>query len=123
MRSTRICGQIAETTADGTAETYLYAVSNLACESYKNDYPFLDSVRTLIPISTMQIKLRGSDETISISSYPQGTPVESEFTGPIHWLFFDMQPGDFVGAQYHVVSGVFKGYDFFLDGPSQELVF
>ena len=98
-------------------------MTNLACESYKNNYPFLDSVRNLVPISTIAVKLKDKPDPVSIKIYPQGEVVSSEFTGPIHWLFMDVQPGDFVGAQYQVVKGMLKGYDFFLDGPQQDLVF
>jgi hypothetical protein len=108
---------------EGTAETYLYSVSNLACESFKNDYIGIDSVRALTPVSTLKVDLANSDKSFEIDVYPAGKPVQSEFTGPLHRLFLDVQPGDFVGAQYHVIKGILKGYDFFHNGPEQEIMY
>jgi hypothetical protein len=107
----------------GSAETYLYSVSNLACEAYKNNYIGIDSIRTLTPVSTLKIDLADGGEPIEIDVYPAGKPVKSEFTGPLHRLFLDVQPGDFVGAQYHVIKGILKGYDFFNNGPEQEIMY
>jgi hypothetical protein len=107
----------------GSAETYLYSVSNLACESFKNDYVGIDSIRNLTPVSTLKVDLINGSEPFEIDVYPAGKPVQSEFTGPLHRLFLDVQPGDFVGAQYHVIKGILKGYDFFRNGPEQEIMY
>jgi hypothetical protein len=107
----------------GTSETFLRDLSNAACESFKNNYPFIDSVRGLQPFSTVEVTFKNDAPKVLLNIYPNGTPVYSEFTGPVHRLFIDVVPGDFLGAQYTVVKGMLRGYDYFFDGEEQQLIF
>ena len=107
----------------GTSEIFLRDLSNLACESFKNNYPYIDSIRGLQPFSTVRVTFKNDTSNLLLNIYPNGQPVHSEYTGPIHRLFFDVVPGDFLGAQYQVVKGVLRGYDYFFEGKEQDLVF
>jgi len=107
----------------GTSETFLRDLSNAACESFKNNYPFVDSIRNLQPFSTVVLTFKNDTSKLQLKIYPNGQPVYSEFTGPVHRLFIDVVPGDFLGAQYQVIKGFLRGYDYFFEGTDQELVF
>jgi len=107
----------------GTSEIFIRDLGNAACESFKNNYPFVDSIRRLQPFSTVRVSFKNDTSHLLLNIYPNGQPVHSEFTGPIHRLFIDVAPGDFLGAQYQVVKGVLRGYDFFFEGEDQQLVF
>jgi uncharacterized protein DUF4340 len=108
---------------EGTSEIFLRALSNAACESFKNNYPFVDSIRRLQPFSTVQVTFKNDTSKLRLNIYPNGQPVYSEYTGPVHRLFIDVMPGDFLGAQYQVIKGFLRGYDFFFEGTDQELIF
>lgn len=107
----------------GTSEIFLRDLSNAACESFKNNYSYIDSIRHLQPFSTILVKFKNDTSELILNIYPHGQPVRSEYTGPVHRLFIDALPGDFMGAQYQVVKGFLRGYDYFFEGKEQELVF
>ena len=112
-----------DTYRNGTAEKYLRALANAACESYDNTYSMIDSVRGLQPFSTVTVTMRDTSENFRMSIYPKGTPVYSEYTGPVHRLMIDLDTGDFLLVQYNVVKDFLRGYDYFHDGPEHELIF
>ncbi len=107
----------------GTSEMFIRDLSNLACESFKNNYPFLDSIRRLQPFSSVRVTFKNDTSQLWINTYPNGIPVYSEFTGPLHRMFMDVTPGDFMGGQYQVIKGILRGYDYFFEGDDQELIF
>ena len=108
---------------NGTAQNYLRELVNAACESFDNNYALADSIRSLQPFSTIAIHMEDSTQNVTLNLYPKGNPIYSEFSGPIHRLMIDMQPGDFLLAQYQVIKGFLRGYDYFFEGPEYELVF
>jgi hypothetical protein len=48
--------------------------------------------------------------------------VYTQFSPPVHRLFIERVPGDFVLAQFEVIKGMLRGYDFFT-GIETELIF
>ena len=106
----------------GTAESYLNALVNAACEGYENQYVLKDSIRALIPFCQLQIELKGDNKPVSVRIWPKGAPVYTVNAPPVHRLFVDRIPGDFVLVQYDVIKGMLRGYDFFTGGETN-LVF
>jgi hypothetical protein len=106
----------------GTAEPFLNALAEAACEGYENQYPLKDSIRSLIPFCRMEIELREGRQAVELRIWPKGTPVYTMNSPPVHRLFVERTPGDFVLAQYDVIKGMLRGYDFFT-GTETELVF
>ncbi len=111
-----------KTYRDGTAESFLTALTEAACEGFENQYPLKDSIRSLIPFCKMQIKLTDDKPQVDVSIWPKGIPVYTEFSPPVHRLFIERTPGDFVLVQFDVVKGMLRGYDFFA-GIESTLVF
>jgi hypothetical protein len=108
----------------GTGEEYLRALTGVACESYLSNYEKVDSIRSMVPVTRILITRRDTSRNVHLNLYPRGEIVHSEFAGPIHRLFVDMQPeGQLVGAQYNVIKGIFRGYDYFFAGKDQEIIF
>jgi hypothetical protein len=106
---------------DGTAEAFLKAISEAACEGFENQYSRRDSIQSLVPFCTMQIDLI-NDEQVEVRIWPKGVPVYTQFSPPVHRLFIERVPGDFVLAQFEVIKGMLRGYDFFA-GIETELIF
>lgn len=106
---------------EGTGEAFLKALSEAACEGFENQYPKKDSIYGLVPFCEIQIE-RAEMEPVAVRIWPKGTPVYTQHSSPVHRLFIDVKPGDFVLAQYEVVKGMLRGYDFFT-GQETELVF
>ena len=106
----------------GSAENFIRELTNAACESYNNQYPSADSVRTLVPFSSIGIIMKDTVYNVRLNIYPKGNPVISEFSSPYHRMFIDMVPGDFLLVQYDVIKGFLRGYDYFFEGPDHELV-
>jgi hypothetical protein len=48
--------------------------------------------------------------------------VYTQFSPPVHRLFIERVQGDFVLAQFEVIKGMLRGYDFFA-GIETELIF
>jgi hypothetical protein len=105
----------------GTAEAFLKAISEAACEGYENQYARKDSIQSLTPFCTMEIGLV-NNEQVEILIWPKGAPVYTQYSPPVHRLFIERKPGDFVLAQFEVIKGMLRGYDFFT-GIETELVF
>lgn len=97
---------------NGTAEAFLKALTEAACEGYENQYPGRDSIRSLSPFCDMQIKLKDESQ-VQVRIWPKGPVVYTLNAPPVHRLFVERSPGDFVLVQFEVIKGVFCGYDFF----------
>jgi hypothetical protein len=106
---------------NGTGEAFLNAVAEAACEGFENQYPLKDSIRALVPFCHMQLILK-DDRKVEVKIWPKGAPVYTANSPPVHRLFIQRIPGDFVLAQYDVIKGMLRGYDFFTGGESN-LVF
>ena len=106
---------------NGTAEVFLKALSEAACEGFENHYALKDSIRSLTPFCQMEISLE-DNSTVELKIWPKGVPVYTEFSPPVHRLFVERIPGDFVLAQYEVIKGILRGYDYFT-GTETELIF
>jgi len=110
-----------KTYRDGTADAFLRALSEAAREGFENQYLSKDSIRSLTPFCAMRISLNNAD-TIMLKIWPKGTPVYTQYSPPVHRLFVERIPGDFVLAQFDVIKGMLRGYDFFT-GVETELIF
>jgi len=106
---------------NGTAEAFLKALSEAACEGFENQYARKDSIRNLTPFCAIEVYLDG-DKKVELKIWAKGTPVYTQFSPPVHRLFVERIPGDFVLAQFEVIKGVLRGYDFFT-GVETELIF
>jgi hypothetical protein len=106
----------------GTGEAFLNALAGAACEGYENGYPLKDSIRAMVPFCEMLIGTRNAQEDIAVRIWPKGTPVYTQYSPPVHRLFIERTPGDFVLAQFEVVKGMLRGYDFFT-GQETQLIF
>ena len=107
----------------GTADLYLRALTSMACESYETGFAAMDSIRNLQPFSRIAIETNDSTRNVLLNLYPKGPLISSEFSPPVHRMFIDMIPGDFLLVQYSVIKGMLRGYDFFFEGDGQELIF
>lgn len=97
------------------ADNFMRDLTNVACESFENDYPKKDSIRALLPWSEYQLTLRGGD-SIGFSLYPCGPLIESEFSPSVHRFFIDCNTGDFMLGQYSVLEDILRGYEYFILG-------
>jgi len=70
----------------------------------------------------MQITLGENSAPVDLRIWPKGVPVYTADSPPVHRLFIDKKPGDFVLVQYSVIKGMLRGYDFFT-GNESNLVF
>jgi hypothetical protein len=111
-----------KTYRDGTAESFLTALAEAACEGFENQYPGKDSIRSLVPFSQIRIQLRDNMSPVEVKIWPKGVPVYTPNSPPVHRLFVERIPGDFVLAQFDVIKGMLRGYDFFA-GVESSLVF
>lgn len=107
----------------GTGEAFLKALSEAACEGFENQYPLKDSIRNLIPFCRMQIGLRDEKPPVELRIWPKGAPVYTANSPPVHRLFVERSPGDFVLVQFDVIKGMLRGYDFFTGIEESTLVF
>lgn len=113
-----------DTYRPGTGDEYIRALTTVACESYMSAYDKQDSIRSLVPVTRIHMAHRDTTRNVLLNIYPRGEIVRTEFTGPIHRLFVDLQPtGQLMGAQYDVIKGIFRGYDYFFEGTDEEIFF
>jgi hypothetical protein len=105
----------------GTGDAFLKSLTEAACEGFENEYPFRDSILNLVPFCHMLITKK-NDEVVEVKVWPKGVPVYTQNSSPVHRLFIQRTPGDFVLAQYEVIKGIFRGYDFFT-GRESNLLF
>ena len=91
--------------------SYFTSLSQLACEDYLIDAPERDSILQLEPFVHMQIVY--PDKRNHIRFYPIGAPAKSEFSAPFNRYFIDYEGRDFMVAQYNVIKGAFRSYDYF----------
>lgn len=91
--------------------SYFTSLSQLACEDYLIDAPERDSILQLEPFVHMQIVY--PDKRTNLRFYPVGAPVRSEFSPPFNRYFIDYEGRDFMLAQYNVIKGAFRSYDYF----------
>lgn len=97
------------------ADVFLKAISNAACESFENQYPDKDSIRSLLPWSVYAIRLENGD-SIGLTLYPSGPLMASNFNDePVHRFFVDCSCGDFMLAQYGVLRELLRGYEHFIN--------
>ena len=106
---------------EGTGEAFLTALAEAACEGFENQYPLKDSIRALVPFCHMQLSMK-NDQKVEVKIWPKGVPVYTANSPPVHRFFIERIPGDFVLAQFDVIKGMLRGYDFFTGGESN-LVF
>ncbi|HEX5111750.1 MAG TPA: hypothetical protein VFV79_02810 [Saprospiraceae bacterium] len=92
-------------------KSYLITLSKLACEDYVNNIPEKDSVLQLKPF--MEMRLVYPDKHSRLRFYPVGTPGNSEFSSPYSHYYIDYEGRDFMLAQYEVIKGAFRSYDYF----------
>ncbi|HLF65908.1 MAG TPA: DUF4340 domain-containing protein [Saprospiraceae bacterium] len=111
-----------KTYRDGTGEIFLRALAEAACEGYENQYPLKDSIRGLTPFCQMQIRRKDGKQPVEVRIWPKGAPVYTANSPPVHRLFVERTPGDFVLVQFDVIKGMLRGYDFFT-GSESNLVF
>lgn len=92
-------------------KSYLINLSSLACEDFVNDIPEKDSVLLLKPF--MEMKIIYPDKKTRLRFYPVGEPVDTEFSSPYSHYYIDYEGQDFMLAQYEVIKGAFRSYDYF----------
>jgi hypothetical protein len=91
--------------------SYLTTLSQLACEDYLHDAIERDSILKLEPFVHMQVVY--PDKRTSLRFYPIGAPAKSEFSPAFNRYFIDYEGRDFMLAQYNVIKGAFRSYDYF----------
>jgi hypothetical protein len=91
--------------------SYFTSLSQLACEDFINDAPERDSILQMEPFVHMQIVY--PDKRTNLRFYPIGTPARSEFSPSFNRFFIDYEGRDFMLAQYNVIKGAFRSYDYF----------
>ncbi len=92
-------------------KSYLTNLSALACEDYMNDMPKKDSILQQEPF--MEMKIVYPDRTSRLRFYPVGTPSDSPYSPPYSHFYIDYAGRDFMIAQYEVIKGAFRSYDYF----------
>ncbi len=93
--------------------SYLTTLYKLACENFLNESPEKDSIVQMVPF--MEMNMIYTDQTSQLRFFPQGPPVESEFSPDIERYFIEYSGRDFMIGQYEVLKGAFRSYDYFFE--------
>ncbi len=96
---------------DNIVRSYLVSLSQLACEDYINDAVEKDSVLQLQPFMDMTIIY--PDKKSRLRFYPIGEAGKSTYSPVFERYFVDYENRDFMMAQYNVIKGAFRSYDYF----------
>lgn len=92
-------------------KSYLINLSSLACEDYVNSIPEKDSILQQQPF--MEMRIIYPDKKSRLRFYPVGQPVDTQFSSPYSHYYIDYEGRDFMLAQYEVIKGAFRSYDYF----------
>jgi hypothetical protein len=94
-------------------KSYITSLSGLACENFLSDSPAKDSILRMVPF--LEIKMSYPDKSSYLRFYPANDPLRQGSGTDIPRYFIDYNGRDFMIAQYDVIKGAFRSYDYFFD--------
>lgn len=97
--------------SNALVKSFLTSLSSIACEDYVNDAIEKDSILRMQPF--MEMNIIYPDTKSRLRFYPIGLAQKSEFSPAYNRFFIDYENRDFMVAQYNVIKGAFRSYDYF----------
>ncbi len=96
---------------EGSVERYLEGFRSLGAEAFENENPARDSIKQLLPFSTITLKTSAGAEK-KVQLFPIYTT-----SNQVERYYAALNNGDFMLVQHLVFGKILWGYDFFFEEP------
>lgn len=96
---------------EGSVERYLEGFRSLGAEAFENENPARDSIKQLLPFSTITLKTSARAEK-KVQLFPIYTT-----SNQVERYYAEVNNGDFMLVQHLVFGKILWGYDFFFEEP------
>lgn len=100
---------------EGSVERYLEGFRSLGAEAFENENPKRDSIRQLVPFSTITLKTTEGKEKV-VKLFPLFSTSDQ-----VERYLADVSTGDFMLVQHLVFGKILWGYDFFFEEKGSEV--